>query len=305
MNTAADVAKQIETLKASGIPLQEVAWKTALLCLGWPYVFGGRGQYCTPANRRAMNWKSYPNIKAKCKNFDGSGSCVGCKYYPDGKSRFFDCRGFTYWVLLQVYGWKLMGAGATSQWNTASNWKSNGLISDGIPQDTLVCLFYPDKKDPSKMGHTGFGYNNETVECSDGVQYNKTRNKKWTHWAVPACVDEGSGQTMPATKPTIRKGDHCSWVTLAQTMLHNRGYDLGRYGVDGDFGSATEDAVKAFQRDNGLTPDGIIGPKTWEALDGQAPAAKLYTVTIQHLSQTQADALLSQYAGASMTEERG
>lgn len=35
---------------------------------------------------------------------------------------------------------------------------------------------------------------------------------------------------------------------------------------DGIFGMITEDAVKAFQKKNGLTPDGIVGPLTWAAL---------------------------------------
>lgn len=35
---------------------------------------------------------------------------------------------------------------------------------------------------------------------------------------------------------------------------------------DGKFGSLTEEAVKAFQKANGLKPDGIVGEKTWEKL---------------------------------------
>ena len=33
--------------------------------------------------------------------------------------------------------------------------------------------------------------------------------------------------------------------------------------LDGVFGSQTEAAVRAFQRQNNLVPDGIVGPKTW------------------------------------------
>jgi peptidoglycan hydrolase-like protein with peptidoglycan-binding domain len=38
--------------------------------------------------------------------------------------------------------------------------------------------------------------------------------------------------------------------------------------ADGDFGPGTERAVKAWQQANGLTADGIVGPKTLEKLIG-------------------------------------
>ncbi|MEP7218554.1 MAG: peptidoglycan-binding domain-containing protein [Bacteroidota bacterium] len=37
--------------------------------------------------------------------------------------------------------------------------------------------------------------------------------------------------------------------------------------ADGAFGPKTEVAVRAFQRTHGSVPDGIVGPKTWAALD--------------------------------------
>ena len=301
MNSAECVADQITAMKSAGTPPAEIAWKTALLCVGWPYVFGDRGSYCTPANRRARYSDSHPTIKTKCKNFDGKGSCSGCKWLPKGKKvRQFDCRGFTYWVLLQIYGWKLQGAGATSQWNTGTNWTAKGEIGT-MPKDTLCCLFVAKGK---TMEHTGFGLNNETVECSSGVQHFTKRNKKWTHWAVPKCV-EGSVDpvaTEPTVKPTLRRGDRGQYVTLAQTMLINRGYSCGSCGADGVFGGDTQYAVKKFQLDNALQMDGIIGPATWKALENPNSIA-VYTVTIPGLPKYKADALVSQYNGATMTKE--
>jgi peptidoglycan hydrolase-like protein with peptidoglycan-binding domain len=36
--------------------------------------------------------------------------------------------------------------------------------------------------------------------------------------------------------------------------------------VDGEFGPRTRAALVAFQRDHGLTPDGVVGKSTWGAL---------------------------------------
>ena len=89
-----------------------------------------------------------------------------------------------------------------------------------------------------------------------------------------------------------------------ENLLINKGYSCGSFGADGQFGAATEKAVVQFQKDHNLTADGIIGAKTWAALDSTEPATK-YTVTIPHLSTSQAEALLRQYPDATKTEERG
>ena len=113
MKTAKAVDAAIAELKASGIPLQEVAWQIGLQCIGWPYIFGNRGEYCTPAKRQAVyNKHGGETLLTKCQVLKGSRkTCDGCGWYPDGQMvRSFDCRGFTYWVLLKTYGWQLMGA---------------------------------------------------------------------------------------------------------------------------------------------------------------------------------------------------
>lgn len=49
-----------------------------------------------------------------------------------------------------------------------------------------------------------------------------------------------------------------------QSALKSAGYYQGS--VDGKIGPGTKDAVKAFQRDHGLSPDGVVGRQTWEKL---------------------------------------
>lgn len=62
-------------------------------------------------------------------------------------------------------------------------------------------------------------------------------------------------------------GDSGDEVRRIQNRLIALGYSLPIYGADGSFGSETEAAVKQFQSDNGLTADGLVGPKTMTALD--------------------------------------
>ena len=299
--------------KAQGIPLQEIAWNAALACVGWAYVYGARGQNCTPAYRRQRYSEEHPTIKEACQNFNGDKTCSGCKWYPGGKrTRVFDCRGFTYWVLKAVYGWELMGGTTVYQWANADNWKAKGTI-DTMPKDVLCCL-YEWSNEKKKMVHTGFGLNNETIECQKGVQYKKQREAKWTHWGVAKVIDgtipEPTPTPTPTTKPTLRKGDRGEYVTLAQTELIRHGYSVGDSGADGVFGNNTEKAVKRFQQENvgqdgkALVVDGVIGQQTWWALD--QTEIPLYTVTIPYLSKHHAEALVTNYSGAYMTpEERG
>ena len=166
----------------------------------------------------------------------------------------------------------------------------------------IVCLFYEDKNDKRVMAHTGLYYNGETCECSSGVQHSKSLNKKWTKWAVPACVTGDIPTPDPGTKPTLRRGDKGVYVTLAQTELKNKGYDLGKCGVDGDFGRATEAAVKQLQKDAGLVQDGVIGPRTWAVLDSSEPV-QLYKVIVPHLTSSEADALMEKYPTAYKEKE--
>ncbi len=63
--------------------------------------------------------------------------------------------------------------------------------------------------------------------------------------------------------PTIRIGTRGNVVKFLQCYLNLYGNALS---VDGMFGSGTQQAVKKFQQDNGLTADGIVGRNTWRTL---------------------------------------
>ena len=89
-------------------------------------------------------------------------------------------------------------------------------------------------------------------------------------YAFPDYADEVSDKTDSkkvgiAVRQISRNCTGAS-VTALQILLAGYGYDPN--GIDGDFGPGCEKAVKAFQKDNGLEADGIVGQKTWEKLLG-------------------------------------
>ena len=94
-------------------------------------------------------------------------------------------------------------------------------------------------------------------------------------------VNRRIGGATPAEKPeekpkegctvnlsVLKKGSKGETVKALQILLIGYGYPCGKYGADGDFGSATESAVKSYQQYEKLGVDGIVGPATWAKLLG-------------------------------------
>lgn len=79
-------------------------------------------------------------------------------------------------------------------------------------------------------------------------------------------VDGDPGDKTLKGCPTLRKGAEGNITKLAQERLISLGYDLGKHGADGDFETATYNAVIKFQKDYGLSTDGIVGQNTWRKL---------------------------------------
>lgn len=311
MNNYKQVDAMVEEWKNAGMKKAEMVAKTAEACLGWPYVYGEWGDYCTPAVRRKRANgiqerlpKEADIIRKGCQVLNGkAGKCSGCKYYPeDEEVRCFDCRGFTEWILEQA-GIKIEGQGATSQWKTEANWKEKGNIAS-MPSDQVCVVFMWDNENHC-MSHTGLHIGGGViVHCSGEVKYGRFGDKDWTHYAIPNGM-EGEAPVpapVPVQKPTLRRGDSGEYVKMLQSLLIGSGYNLAPYGADGSFGNKTAEAVKAFQSDSGLVADGVCGPMTWDALDKAVPGKK-YTATIRGLAKSKAVELLKQFPEAEITEE--
>lgn len=97
-------------------------------------------------------------------------------------------------------------------------------------------------------------------------------------------VSKGSSTTSAPTTTTqkerttmiemkwLKRGDEGAQVETLQALLIGDGYKGKKdkpLGKDGIFGENTDYAVRNYQSDNGLNPDGIVGDNTWNKLLGQ------------------------------------
>ncbi|MBO7662991.1 MAG: peptidoglycan-binding protein [Clostridia bacterium] len=277
----------------------------------WGYIWGTAGEKWTAAKQAQLD-KTTDADRANSRKYGSQwiGHMVA------------DCSGLFSWAFKQLGGYMYHGSDTMfRKYCTETGELKTGKRTDGqgLKPGTAVFVYKSDKKKYTHVGlYIGDGWVIEAAGARQGVIRGKITNSKWTNWGELKGVDySGTSpeptpdpQPEPVKRPTIRKGNKNTYVKEMQQMLQKLGYSLGICGVDGDFGTATEKAVKEFQRDNGLTQDGICGPKTWtalqEAVDKLQPKpvpVKTYSVIIRGLDLTQAQAIANNYPGAEIKEE--
>ena len=102
-------------------------------------------------------------------------------------------------------------------------------------------------------------YSTTLIEC-----INKFKLFEWDREVLNKVVEFRPALEPAAYYPTLRKGSRGQYVLYWQVFLNKHGFICGI--EDGIFGDNTQRAVKYFQDAYGLVPDGIIGPKTWNAV---------------------------------------
>lgn len=127
-------------------------------------------------------------------------------------------------------------------------------------------------------GHVGvYVGNGEVVEergFNYGCQLTQLKGRGWKHWyKLPFIKYDENTPIEPPQTPTYKLGERLlksgkkgEDVKELQTNLMALGYELPKYGADGEYGSETVDAVKAFQEEHELTPDGEYGSLTHKAM---------------------------------------
>ena len=295
-------------MAVTGKQIAETALQ-AYQCKGG-YIFGKTGQTWTQARQTALE-KAYNANPEKNKNYKLSAQ-LGAKWIGH---RVWDCAGLCNWASKE--NGISIHLGSNLIWRNDLA-KKGALTADmELPVGALVFTGKTENDHPHIGVYTGNGKVTEASGVKAGVVQSNLHGEKWTWWGlekgvtydfIPGVVNKPAEEQKPAEGstaklPTIQAGNKGTYVKKAQQLLKDRGYDLGICGVDGDFGPATEKAVRQFQKDWGLKEDGIIGPATWEKLESTPVKEKTYTVTIKGLSKDKATKLQKEYPGSIMKEE--
>ena len=274
----------------------------------WGYIWGTAGVMWTKARQAALE-KTTDEKRAMSRKY-------GSKWIGHYVA---DCSGMFVWAFAQ-FGLKMSHISSTIYKSYCSpKGQLTSALKASLKPGTAVFTGETAGNHPHVGLCVGGGDVIEAKGTQAGVIKSKLSDKKWTFYGelknveydntpVPAPDPDDGFPDNTGWRPTIRRGNKGADVIECQTMLTRLGYDIGNCGIDGDFGRATEAAVKEFQRDHRLVVDGVVGVMTWDALDkaiaqlNEKPIEKTYSVIIRGLDKTQAEAIANNYPGAEIVE---
>ena len=218
-------------------------------------------------------------------------------FYNFAKQGYAWCDIFVDWCFVKAFGVEAAkallgqpdnsyGAGCLF---SSRYYKQMGQLHTADPKPGDQIFFWNSKKDD--VAHTGLVYQVDetyvyTIEGNtsgaSGVIANgggvckkkyKLDYDRIYAYGRPAYDQESEAEEKKNPGVTIQlqilqSGAQGEAVKAMQMLLIGRKYSCGAYGADGIFGTATDYAVRRFQRAVGLEIDGICGPATWAKLLG-------------------------------------
>lgn len=159
--------------------MKKDAREKALSLVGQGYIYGAKGQICSPAFREQQA-QQYPEQSSRILG-------EGAKW--DGVP-VWDCAQLT--RAAAAAGGVTLVSGATSQW-TKTDWEETGEIGN-IPEGEVLFLYRRQKGSSTTMQHTGVAIGDGTCVHARGTAYGVVRQDMpdypWTHWARPKWTDE-------------------------------------------------------------------------------------------------------------------
>lgn len=237
------------------------------------YIMGATGQ--NPRNWKKNSWW-FNQYKKNSKQYDKA------LYWREHASRVWDCNGLAE-GLYKDYAGVSIDTQAKYNYKQWCDPKGKGVIPAKY-RVAGAAVFWGDSA--TNIHHVGYLYKPVKADNPQGdwylieargVMYGVVRTKllsrKPDFWGwMTRYFDYGeAGASAPEAlhlgDRLLKNGMSGNDVEELQTDLIRLGYDVGKWGADGDFGDATEEAVKRFQRDRKLVVDGEVGEATVAALE--------------------------------------
>ena len=228
--------------------------------------------------------KTNANLNDKTKNAGSANYTKYGAYFGMNPAQWCDL--FVDWCFCMAYGKevakKLLGGFSAYTPTSAQYFKNMNCWYTNNPKIGDI-IFY---KNSTRICHTGLVYKvdnqyvytiegntsggSEVISNGGGCCKKKylLTNSRIAGYGRPNYDEKTSigGNMVNIELPILKSGAKSGYVKTLQQILISNGYDLGKYGADGDFGSKTLTAVKKYQTSNKLTSDGIVGQKTWESI---------------------------------------
>lgn len=142
----------------------------------------------------------------------------------------------------------------TNLYNVDNTANENDFISEIEESEMSKTVLNEENIDPKELHAFNYNYINGIMNASDVSLYSDV-------WAIIPTTSGSKTVYSTATVP----GASSYYVRLLQACLNYLGYNSGS--ADGIYGTKTKSAIKSFQRNNGLTVDGIAGEMTWRYID--------------------------------------
>ena len=216
----------------------------------WGYIWGEAGNVWTQAKQDASTRGMTVQYGSKW---------IGC--------RVADCSGLFVWAYRQ-HGQKIYH-GSNTIYNSYTS--ETGALYGEVKILPGTAVF---QNEEGRRTHIGLYAGNGKVIEARGTKTGVIESdlSEWDEWGKLKAVDYSGVQAdvlVINTFDTLRQGDKGPMVEQLQELLLTAGYAVGDKGADGVYGKATKTAVEQFQRDHGLTADGIAGKKTFAELTTQ------------------------------------
>lgn len=137
------------------------------------------------------------------------------------------------------------------------------LAAEPVISLEIACLYWVDRKIGPKADEDDLYLVTRAINGGINGLADRRKYLTFAKREIASLVAAGITSQDPVHYPVLRRGSEGASVETLQVWLRSRGYPLT---IDGDFGPATELAVKTFQNGMGLKVDGVVGPVTWRAL---------------------------------------